>query len=1020
MWNRISYRDKLLLWVMPVLLLGLVALAVGAYWYSHKVVEEKLTQSMLATAEKAAAGLELWCRTLVVEPETIAATPAAKAINESFAQIDAQNLNRKKFLQAHYPDLFLDIYAANRDGVYHSLYLEGTEGRIYVGNVWSREYFQSIMAGGGTQLTPPLLSRTTGKPTIFAVAPILDENDKPQGLVGAGISLGYVEKMAQSMRVGETGYGIIVAKDGTFIYHPRHDFIMVKRISEFPDESIQELGRQMQSGGSGVYRYEFEGQKKVAFYAAVPFAGWSVATTIEEAELLAPLRQMLQFLLGITTLILVVVGLVLWLAARRLTQPLRQLDQQARRIGEGDLETPLLRLDSGDEVGRLAAAFRYMVEMLRQMVRELAQKNQDLEEARNRLEQKVAEKTQDLMASNEELTAMNEALEHANSRLEEEVEIRRQTGERLQLRERQYLAAMDLVTRPASESSQCLEIILRNALELVNAPSGYIGLYDVKAHEFVLHHAKGLHAQRIQKAFPMGIGMQGKVYASGELLYVEDYRTYPKRISDTYLASMTNIIMLPLKNGADVCGVFAASWEDEVRRIHEEDVETLRQFADLASVILERVQAQEVIRHMAFHDSLTGLPNRAGLQEKLREELVINNETKKGALFFVDMDDLKAINDNFGHSSGDHVIITAGNILCRVLGKDAFVSRLGGDEFIAVLSDLEREAASAVAEQVIRELGCEYAVAGRQVHLSASLGVALYPEDGETEEELLKRSDSAMYAAKRAGRNCWRFYETALSDEAYERMALTNSLRRALENKELFLQYQPQLDLTSGRVSGFEALLRWRSEEHGFVSPAKFIPIAEECGLILPIGAWVLEEAARFAKRLAARGFGEVHIAVNISPKQLLAADFVKQVQDILTREEVAMEQIVLEVTEGIMIESMEESIGKLWELRKMGLLLALDDFGTGYSSLTYLKHLPINILKMDKSFINVEEMEGTQEEMIASIISLGHTLGMVLVAEGVETEVQQEVLKRRGCDCLQGYIFSRPVDAEEALKFLM
>ena len=1020
MWNRISYRDKLLLWVMPVLLLGLVALAAGAYWYSYKVVEEKLTQSMLATAEKAAAGLELWCRTLVVEPETIAATPAAKAINESFDRIDAQNLNRKKFLQAHYPDLFLDIYAANRDGVYHSLYLEGTEGRIYVGNVWSREYFQSIMAGGGTQLTPPLLSRTTGKPTIFAVAPILDENDKPQGLVGAGISLGYVEKMAQSMRVGETGYGIIVAKDGTFIYHPRHDFIMVKRISEFPDETIQELGRQMQSGGSGVYRYEFEGQKKVAFYAAVPFAGWSVATTIEEAELLAPLRQMLQFLLGITTLILVVVGLVLWLAARHLTQPLRQLDQQARRIGEGDLETPLLRLDSGDEVGRLAAAFRYMVEMLRQMVRELAQKNQDLEEARNRLEQKVAEKTQDLMASNEELTAMNEALEHANSRLGEEVEIRRQTGERLQLRERQYLAAMDLVTRPASESSQCLEIILRNALELVNAPSGYIGLYDVKAHEFVLHHAKGLHAQRIQKAFPMGIGMQGKVYASGELLYVEDYRTYPKRISDTYLASMTNIIMLPLKNGADVCGVFAASWEDEVRRIHEEDVETLRQFADLASVILERVQAQEVIRHMAFHDSLTGLPNRAGLQEKLREELVINNETKKGALFFVDMDDLKAINDNFGHSSGDHVIITAGNILCRVLGKDAFVSRLGGDEFIAVLSGLEREAASAVAEQVIRELGCEYAVAGRQVHLSASLGVALYPEDGETEEELLKRSDSAMYAAKRAGRNCWRFYETALSDEAYERMALTNSLRRALENKELFLQYQPQLDLTSGRVSGFEALLRWRSEEHGFVSPAKFIPIAEECGLILPIGAWVLEEAARFAKRLAARGFGEVHIAVNISPKQLLAADFVKQVQDILTREEVAMEQIVLEVTEGIMIESMEESIGKLWELRKMGLLLALDDFGTGYSSLTYLKHLPINILKMDKSFINVEEMEGTQEEMIASIISLGHTLGMVLVAEGVETEVQQEVLKRRGCDCLQGYIFSRPVDAEEALKFLM
>ena len=1020
MWNRISYRDKLLLWVMPVLLLGLVALAAGAYWYNHKVVEEKLTQSMLATAEKAAAGLDLWCRTLVVEPETIAATPSAKAINESFDRIDEQNLNRKKFLQAHYPDLFLDIYAANRDGVYHTLYLQGTEGRVFVGNISTRDYFKSIMAGGGTQLTPPLVSRTTGKPAIFAVAPILDENDKPQGLVGAGISLDYVEKMAQSMRVGETGYGIIIAKDGTFIYHPRQDFMMSKRISEFPDETVRELGRQMQNGGSGVYRYEFEGKRKVAFYSAVPFAGWSVATTIEEVELLAPLRQMLQFLLGITALVLTVVGGILWLSARHLTQPLRQLDQQARKIGEGNLDVPLLRLESEDEVGRLAAAFRYMVEMVRQMVRELALKNQALEEARNRLEQKVEEKTQDLMASNEELIAMNEALENTNIRLEEEVEIRRQTSERLQMRERQYLAAMDLVTRPVSESSQCLEIILRNALELVGAPSGYIGLYDAKAHEFVLHHAKGLHAQRIQKAFPMGIGMQGKVYESGELLYVEDYRVYPERISDMYLANMTNIIMLPLKNGSNVCGVFAASWEDEVCRIKEEDMETLRQFADLASVLLERVQAQEVIHHMAFHDALTGLPNRAGLQRKLREELIVSKAEKKGALFFVDMDDLKAINDNFGHSSGDHVIITAGTILCRTLGKEAFVSRLGGDEFIALLPGLSREAAESIAAEVIRELGCEYTVSGRQVHLSASLGVALYPEDGESEEELLKRADSAMYAAKRAGRNCWRFYEPALSDEAYERMALTNSLRRAVERKELFLQYQPQLDLASGRVSGFEALLRWRSEEHGLVSPAKFIPIAEECGLILPIGAWVLEEAARFAKQLAVRGFKQVHVAVNISPKQLLAVDFVKQVQDILMREKVDLEQIVLEVTEGVMIESMEESISKLWKLRKMGLLLALDDFGTGYSSLTYLKHLPINILKMDKSFINAEDMEGTQEEMIASIIALGHTLGMALVAEGVETELQQEVLRRRGCDCLQGYIFSRPVDEADALKFLM
>ncbi len=644
-----------------------------------------------------------------------------------------------------------------------------------------------------------------------------------------------------------------------------------------------------------------------------------------------------------------------------------------------------------------------------------------LKEANELLEHKVAEKTQELTAANQELWAMNEELGSVNTKLEEEVEMRRQAGERLLLRERQYRAATNLVTKPTEETHQYLLAILQNALDLLNAPDGYIGFYDKDANLFSILHAVGVHTLRKQKTFSQNVGLQSEVYESGEAIYIEDYRTYAKRVEDPCLQNVTSLLMLPLRRGSTVYGVFAATWEDVIHPVGQEDIEVMRQFADLASVLLERAQNHDHIHHMAFHDSLTGLPNRANIEKTLAQELTrVHKETSGGALFFVDLDDLKAINDTFGHSSGNRIICEASRHIVEAIGSAGVVARQGGDEFIALLPRLvNREAAAQQAEKVITELGREYDVGGKKLHVTASLGIVFYPEDGVTVEELLKNADSAMYAAKKAGRNCWRFFEQSLSQEAYERLALTNSLRRALEKQELFLQYQPQVDLKSGLVSGFEALLRWRSKEHGLVSPVKFIPIAEESGLILPIGAWVLQQACRFARDMTKRGFGHVHIAVNVSPKQLLVADFVEQVRATLTQEEVAPEQMVLEVTEGIMIESMKESIHKLWELSNMGLGLALDDFGTGYSSLTYLKNLPINILKVDKSFIDGYEKSETQEEMIASIISLGHTLGMSIVAEGVETEVQKEMLKRCSCDCVQGYIFSRPVNEADAVTLL-
>jgi len=302
--------------------------------------------------------------------------------------------------------------------------------------------------------------------------------------------------------------------------------------------------------------------------------------------------------------------------------------------------------------------------------------------------------------------------------------------------------------------------------------------------------------------------------------------------------------------------------------------------------------------------------------------------------------------------------------------------------------------------------------------MSASIGIAVYPHDGDDVEEILKKSDIAMSAAKKAGKSCWRFYEPIFLEEAYEKMMLTNSLRRALERGELCLHYQPQLTV-EGIVIGFEALLRWNSAEYGCVSPVRFIPLAEKSGLIVTIGKWVLQEACRFARRLADMGNSTIHVAVNISPKQLLADDFVDSVRRSIADADIVPAQLEIEITESALIESIEESISKLDQLRDSGLMISLDDFGTGYSSLTYLRRLPVGVLKIDKSFIDKIASDNIQLKLVGSIIDLGHALGLIIVAEGVENADQLELLTKYGCDRIQGYIFSPPIPEDEAIKFL-
>ena len=827
------------------------------------------------------------------------------------------------------------------------------------------------------------------------------------------------------------------------------------------------------------------------------------------------------------------------------------------------------------------------ITLRKRMEEELRRHHDQLEELVENRTVALSAANQELTAINEEMATLNQELQKTNQHLLNEIELRQAKERELVLREQQYRAATRLLTRPVQDVDSTLKSILADALQLVKAPAGYIGLYNEIDQTVQFRQSIGPINFMSLSPRPTDWGVMGQVVTSRSPQYIEDYRNYPHRVSEPAFSRVASLLSFPLKHGDRLIGVLSAHWLDTPCQLSGETIEVFRQYADLASTVLERDEIQnklarknellqglsatsaallgeldldavlrgildktivltgiahgfvylfeqnghnggfqigqgrysgnhdfsaelnggilsEVIRthkmviikdyahwpqrlntplhreitlvmqaplkigdkligiiclaafgeavsldpdkleavehlayiasiavknainhdetrKLAYYDTLTGLANRANLNLWLEAEMIkARNGVTRGAVFFVDLDDLKTINDTLGHSLGDGVIIAAGNHIREAVGPQAFIARIGGDEFVVILPGLnDRAAIGTLADHLVSSLSQEYNISGERVHMSASVGVALYPENGLTPDDILKNADSAMYAAKRNGRNCWSFFESALETEAYEKMVLTNSLRRALELNELTLQFQPKVQLPDKKITGFEALLRWNSAEHGPVSPIKFIPYAEQSGLIVSIGQWVIQEACRFVRRLAERGIRDLRVAINISPRQLSEEHFLDMVREAIGDSSIAPEQLEFEVTESMLIETMEESIRKLIELRNLGVGISLDDFGTGYSSLTYLRRLPVDTLKVDKSFIEDILDDEVQADLVGSIIDMAHTLNLTVVAEGVETDAQVEKLHQYHCDCLQGYVFSTPVPVEAALTLL-
>lgn len=443
-------------------------------------------------------------------------------------------------------------------------------------------------------------------------------------------------------------------------------------------------------------------------------------------------------------------------------------------------------------------------------------------------------------------------------------------------------------------------------------------------------------------------------------------------------------------------------------------------FSGIIRDITERKRTEEKIHQMAYFDRLTGLPNRSLFQDRL--SIALEQAQREGhelAVMFIDLDRFKFVNDTLGHTMGDYLLQEVAGRLQSCLLKGDTVSRQGGDEFCVFLPRITQELIAETAQKMIGVVGNSYQLAGHEVYITPSIGISLSPYDGSDVETLMKNADVAMYRAKELGRNNYQFYTTDMNETVNQRLELEKELRRAIEQEEFELHYQPQVQIETGELIGFEALIRWNHGKKGYVQPDHFIPLAEETGLIIPITEWVLRTACRQNKLWQEKGFPCVPVAVNLSAFHLQVPNFIPTVSKILKESQLDPCYLELEITERGAMENAVENIEKLKALKAMGIRISIDDFGTGYSSLSYLKRFPIDTLKIDRSFIS--DLESTETAMIVkTIIALAQSLKLKVIAEGVETSGQLDFLKHHLCDEAQGYLFSKPMaveDIEESLS---
>jgi diguanylate cyclase (GGDEF)-like protein len=485
-------------------------------------------------------------------------------------------------------------------------------------------------------------------------------------------------------------------------------------------------------------------------------------------------------------------------------------------------------------------------------------------------------------------------------------------------------------------------------------------------------------------------------------------------------AGQGRLFVLPILSKAQPLGFIGLGCKEQVQPDQATVIE-LRSLADRIAVALSSAARDEELYYQARFDLLTGLPNRLMFKDRLSQE--IGRASRAGsqlALLFIDLDRFKTVNDTLGHSLGDYLLQQAATRLKIAVREVDMVARLGGDEFTVILSGIKaKRDIDHVADELIRTLSQSFVLEGHERFISASIGISVYPDDGTTDEDLLKYADTAMYRAKESGRNRYIYFEERMNIESAARVAVETELRRALEQREFVLHYQPQVNVRTEQVVGAEALVRWEHPSRGLLAPIEFIAIAEESGLIHPLGQWVLETACKQLRSWQVHGIAPARIAVNVSSHQLMHPGFVQLVKETIAAAGISPRCLELEVTESVFMHAEGDAAAALGRLHALGVVIALDDFGTGYSSLTYLRHLPIDVLKIDQSFTMAIQKNEDSNGIVTAIVSMAHHLRKQVTAEGVESQAQLDFLRSHGCDTAQGFYLSVPLASDAFAQFI-
>jgi diguanylate cyclase (GGDEF)-like protein/PAS domain S-box-containing protein len=583
----------------------------------------------------------------------------------------------------------------------------------------------------------------------------------------------------------------------------------------------------------------------------------------------------------------------------------------------------------------------------------------------------------------------------------------------------------EVTSAPHIDFHEKLRAVIAMGCSFFRLPSGVIGRIVGQDLEIIAaQHVSQPLEDRMHRGelLPLSSMYSGDVARRGEAIAIacassEGWTTHP-----TYVEfRVESFIGTPVRVGGEIYGVISfGSPEPRASAFTETEKDFLRLIAQWVGLAIERDNVEAELRHNSLHDALTGLPNQRLLLDRM--QMAIAQSIRTGnpiAACFLDLDRFKVVNDTLGHRVGDGLLKAVTQRLAGSLRESDTLARLGGDEFIILLPQVENAAAAGrIAQRLLDELKQPVIVDEEEVYVTASIGVSVYPEDGFDAETLIKNADHAMYRAKELGRDGYQMY-SASGGHKRERLTLETSLRRAIKNDELFLEYQPQIDIPSGKIVAIEALVRWNHPERGLTPPGDFIPLAEETGLIMPIGAWVMEQACRQIATWKRIGFPPLRVAVNVSARQFRQRDFVETVEGVVRRLSLDPALLEIEMTESVTMEAGEAELETLHRLKRIGVRLAMDDFGTGYASLSNLKRFPIDVVKIDRSFVHDCLISTDDAAIVKAVVSMGQALRMHVIAEGVETKEQLAFLQLLGCDGAQGYLIGRPMSAEDIERLL-